>query len=370
MKIICDRSALVELLNIVSGVIVARTPKPILRCVMLAAEADGLTLAATDLEMSIRISTPRVEVEQAGQVLVPCEKLVQIVRESPESTLSLQVDDQVVHIRGQDAHFQVYGQSASDFPPVAEFSGECDFKISAGQFGKLIGQTLFAAARETSRYAMNGVLLEREGDKLAMVGTDGRRLALSRGSCTVAGQAPEDGRHTAIVPTKALGLLQRQFVDTDRQVQVRVADNMIYFATDETVLASNLVEGNFPPYKDVVPKDSDRRATLNTVVFARALRRAALLTNEESKGVQMAFDAEGLLITSRAPEMGEAEVRAEQVSYDGEPIQIGFNPQFVLDALKVVESDQVVFEMKASNKPGLLRVGSAFVYVIMPVNLQ
>ena len=370
MKVVCDRGALVESLNLVGGVVVARTPKPVLRCVKLAARDGELSLASTDLEVSVRVSTPRVEVTEAGEALIPCDKLLQIVRESVDPTLELLVEQDVAHIRGPDSHFQIYGQPVSDFPPDPEFTGEADFQINAGQFSQLITQTIFAAARETSRYAMNGVLMEREGRKLSVVATDGRRLALARGDCHDAKDADESGKRSAIIPTKALHMLQRLFVDSDQDVRVRVADNQITFATDQTVLSSNLVEGNFPPYKDVVPKDADRKATLSTEVFGRAVRRAALLTTEESKGVRIAFTNEGLTLTSRAPELGEAEVRAEIVQYDGEPVEVGFNPQFILDALKVVDCEQIVFDLKAANKPGLMRAGSNFLYVVMPVNLQ
>ena len=370
MKVICDRGALSESLSAVGGVVVARTPKPVLRCVKLSAEPGGLTLSATDLEVSLRITTPRVEVQEAGEALVPCEKISQIVRESVDPTLDIQVEQDVAHVRGPDSHFQVYGQPASDFPPVPEFTGEPDFQIDARLFKKLIGQTIFAAARETSRYAMNGVLLEREGKKLTVVATDGRRLALARGDCTSV-KGDGDGRHVAIVPTKALNMVQRLFEENDEQeVRVRIADNNILFATDQAVLASNLVEGNFPPYRDVVPAENDRKATLGTEVFARAVRRAALLTNEESKGIRLAFEADGVTLSSRAPEMGEAEIKAELVKFDGEPLQIGFNPHFVLDALKVVEAEEVTVELKAPNKPGLLRAGQNFLYVIMPVSIN
>ncbi len=370
MKVTCDRGALVESLTLVGGVVVARTPKPVLRCVKLSAQDGLLFLASTDLEVSVRVSTPRVEVTESGEALVPCDKLVQIVRESVDPTLELVVEKDVAHIRGPDSHFQIYGQAVSDFPPDPQFTGDPDFQINAGQLSQLIGKTIFAAARETSRYAMNGVLLEREGKKLTVVATDGRRLALAKGDCGSIKDSADTAKHAAIIPTKALHMLQRLFVDADQDVRVRIADNQIVFGTDQMVLSSNLVEGNFPPYKDVVPKDGDRKATLNTEIFARAVRRAALLTTEESKGVRMAFTGDGLTISSRAPDLGEAEVRADVVSYEGEPVEIGFNPQFVLDALKVVDGDEVVLDLKAANKPGLMRSGSNFLYVVMPVNLQ
>lgn len=367
MKVICDRGALVESLNLVGGVVVSRTPKPVLQCVKLSAGEDMLTLTATDLEVAVRLVTPRVEVNEVGEALIPADKLSQIVRESVDPTLTLSTEQDVAQITGRDSRFKIFGQPVADFPPVPEFTGEPDFEVSAAELHRLIAMTIFATARENSRYAINGVLVERDGNKLTLVATDGHRLAMAKGACK---GAKGEGVRSAIVPTKALNLLLRLFDDADQTVQIKLEDNQILFATDGSQLSSNLVEGNFPPYKDVIPKESDRKATLATDTLVSAVRRAALLTNEESKGVRMAFADKQLTMTSRAPEMGEAEIKVDLPDYQGEGIEIGFNPGYLLDALKVVDEPQVTFEFKAGNKPGVLRTGTNFLYVIMPVNLQ
>ncbi|MCX5661778.1 MAG: DNA polymerase III subunit beta [Planctomycetota bacterium] len=368
MKVICDRGALVEALNLISGVVVARTPKPVLACVKLVAADGTLSISATDLEVSVRISTARVEVQTPGSALILADKLSQIVRESVDPTLTLTVEQDVAEIRGQDSRYKVFGYPVADYPPVPEFTGEPHFLATAGDLHKLISQTIFATARENSRYAINGVLLERQGNKLSVVATDGRRLAMAKGTCKAV--KGDDALIAAIVPTKALNMILRVFSTPEQEVKVRLADNQIIFATDDAVLSSNLVEGSFPPYKDVIPRDGDKKATIAKDVLASAVRRAALLTNEESKGVRLAFSPQGVTLTSRAPEMGEAEVTAPLVSYVGEPIEIGFNPAFILDAMKVVDTEQVTIELKAANKPSVIRTGPDFLYVVMPVNLQ
>jgi DNA polymerase-3 subunit beta len=366
MKVICDRGSLVEALGVASGVVVSRTPKPVLTCVKLTAAKDALTLVATDLEVGIRLQTARVEVQEEGEALIPADKLSSIVRESIDPTLTLSVEQEEAHIKGADSHFKLLCMSVSDFPPVPEFKGESDFEVTAAELHRLVSRTIFATARENSRFAINGVLLEREGNKLVVVATDGHRLALARGTC----KGGKEGGRVAIVPTKALNLLLRIFTDGEQTVRVKIADNQILFATDAATLTSNLVEGNFPPYKDVIPKDGDKKATLTTDALVSAFRRAALLTNEESKGVRMCFSTTGLTLTSRAPEMGEAEISVELPSFVGDPIDIGFNPQYMLDALKVIDEDQVNLEFKAPNKPGIIKTGNNFVYVVMPVNLN
>ena len=373
MKVICDRGALADALNLVGGVVASRTPKPVLTCVKLTAadagESAGLTLMGTDMEASMRLVTQRVEVQTPGTAVLPADKLQSIVRESSDATLTIETDQDQGLITGNDSKFKIFGHPASDFPDLDQPTDNPDFTISAGDLHRLVAMTLFATARENSRYAINGVLLEREGNKLSVVATDGHRLAMAKGTCEV-GEADKKGTTTAIVPSKALNLLLRLFDDGEAPVSVKVADRKIHFATDDAVLSSVLVDGNFPPYKDVIPKDCDRKATLNTDAFISGIRRAALLTNEESKGVRMAFSPDGLTLTSRAPEMGEAEVNIELPEYSGEAIEIGFNPAYLLDALKVVDEAQVTFDFKAGNKPGVLRTGPNFLYVVMPVNLN
>jgi DNA polymerase-3 subunit beta len=368
MKVICDRAELVDLLNLAGGVILSRTPKPVLQCVKLTVHEDTLTVMATDMELAIRACTNKIEIVEPGEALIPNDKFSQIVRESVDPTITLEVDKQEAQITGADSHFKIFGYPVSDFPPIPEAKGDPDYTINSGELHRLIRQTTFATARENSRYAINGVLVERDGNKLTLVATDGRRLALAKGSCR--GGSSEGGPKSVIIPTKALTTALRLFDNDKQDVSVKITENQLLFATDTAVLSTNLVEGNFPPYRDVIPKDSDRKATMRTDVLASGVRRASLLTNEESKGVRMSFSAEGLTLSSRAPEMGEAEVKVPLENYDGEPIEMGFNPGFVSEALKVVEENEVTLELKAPNKPGVLRTGNEFLYVIMPLNLQ
>jgi len=365
MKVICDRAALAEALNLAGGVVVSRTPKPVLTCVKLSAEGGALTLAATDLEVALHRTIDQVETQEDGEALVSADKLTAIVRESSDPTLTLETEGDTTHVRGADSHYKIFGYPPSEFPPVKPFDGEADYTIGAGSLDELISKTLFATARENSRYAINGVLVEREGKHLTMVATDGRRLAFARGAAGGDGEG-----QSVIIPTKALNLIGRLLDDPGEEVRVKVTENQAVFATEAATLTTNLVEGNFPPYKDVIPKDQDRKATFATDKLASAVRRAALLTNEESKGVKLAFSAEQLVLSSRAPEMGEAEVNVPVESYTGEAVEIGFNPQFLTDVLKVVDADEVSIELKSPDKPGVIKTGPDFLYVLMPIRLN
>jgi DNA polymerase-3 subunit beta len=157
-------------------------------------------------------------------------------------------------------------------------------------------------------------------------------------------------------------------------IRIAIEENQILIGVgdgpDAAVLSSKLVEGAFPPFEDVIPKDQDKKVTFDATALSSAVRRAALLTNEESKGVRLKFADDKLTLSSRAPEMGEAEVELDVENYQGDPLEIGFNPSFITDALSVVDDNEVIIELKAPNKPGVLRTGNDFTYVLMPVNLQ
>ena len=367
MKVICNRGALLDALNVAGTVVASRTPKPVLLCVKLTADNDRLTVAATDLEVAIRYADSQVQIEQAGEALLPADKLRDIVRESVDDTLAIEITGDNAHIRGQDSHFKIFTQAVSEFPPVPDFDGEADVEIPGGALKQLIGQTSFAAARESTRYAFNGVLFVAKGKKINLVSTDGRRLAQARGDLS-SDKLSKDGAK-AIVPTKALNLLDKLIDDPEEMVAIKFRENQVIFHTPSATLTSNLVEGQFPPYEDVIPKDTDKKMTAATADFLSAIRRAALLTTEESKGVRLQFSKKGLVLTSRSPEAGEATVTFP-CKYEGADVEIGFNPNFVTDALRVVDTDEVSLELTAPNRPGLLKGGPNFLYVIMPVNLQ
>jgi DNA polymerase-3 subunit beta len=339
----------------------------VLQCVKVTAADDRLTLAATDLEVAIRFIDTQVQIDQTGETLLPADKLRDIVRESVDDTLSIEVSGDNANIRGHDSHFKIFTQKAADFPPIPDFEGEPDFELPGGHLKHLIGQTLFAAARESTRYAFNGVLLVAKAKKISLISTDGRRLAMAKGDLS-SDKLPKDGVK-AIVPAKALTLLDKLITDPEESVAVKVRENQVIFRTPSATLTSNLVEGQFPPYEDVIPKDVDKKMIASTADFLSAIRRAALLTTEESRGVRLQFNKKGLVLTSRSPESGEATVNFP-CKFEGADIEIGFNPTFVVDALRVVDSDEVSLELTAPNRPGLLKGGANFLYVIMPVSLQ
>lgn len=365
MKCICDRAALNEALSATSSVIASRTPKPILQCVRLGAEPEALVLTAYDQEVGLRYRVRQVEVQKSGETLVPGDRLMAIVRESQDETLAFETEADALHIRGADSHFQVLGQDVREFPPVPDMEGEPDFTVKIGQLRQAVERTTFAAARENTRYAINGVLWQKSGKKLQLIATDGRRLALSSASLESAG--PDDG--SAIVPLKPLNLLTRLHFDADEAVDVKLSPNQIVLRTERATISSVLVEGRFPKWEDVVPQDLDKKLTLPTIKFLSGVTRAALLASAESKGIRVHVNDKKMILSSRSAEQGEATVVLDVPDYSGGELAIGFNPEFLRDALKVCD-EEVSLELKESAKPGVLTSGTRFKYVVMPVNLS
>lgn len=364
MKCICDRQALHEALSATANVTLTRTPKPILECVRLTAKDDELTLTAYDQEVGLRYRLRQVEVQEPGETLVHCNRLVGIIRESTDETMSFESVDNLLHIRGRDSHFQVVGQDAREFPPVPDMEDGPNLTVKIGALRHAVERTLFAAARESTRYAINGVLWQKKDKRLKLVATDGRRLALSQASLEKSvGDDVE-----AIVPAKALGLLTRLHFDADETLEARITPNQIIMRTERATISSVLVEGNFPKWQDVIPSDNDKALVLNTGEFLSAVKRAALLASVESKGIALQLSGGMMELSSRSAEQGEAKVAVE-VDYNGGDLRIGFNPEFLIDALKVC-GETAKLELKDPGKPGLFSSGQDFQYVVMPVNLS
>lgn len=364
MKLALDRAELNDALVMAASIAAARTPKESLKCILMEVFSDYVLLSATDLEIGIRCSISQVQVETTGTVLVPADKFAAIVRESSDELLNIEAKDQVCHVRGADSHFQVYTQDPKDFPPVPQLEGEADFQMKVADFRRLSDWTVFAAARENTRYAINGVLWDLRDGRLTLVATDGRRLSQAFHPLENGG---ED--RSAIVPLKAMQLFGRALPDAESTIEIKITENQIFLKSPRATMSSSLLEGHFPKYEDVIPNDCNKKVEFNVPALLSAVRRSALLTNEESKGIRLAFREGKLTLSSRAPEQGESVIELP-IEYTDVDLDIGFNPVFLIDALRAAPADTMLFEFKEPNRPGVFRGGESMLYVIMPVNLS
>ena len=367
MKVKFNRAALVEALNLVTSIIPARTTKPILQCLKIEAEAEAVSICATDFELGITCAISQVDVEEAGVVVVPADRLAAIVRESVDEVISVEVAEAVCQVRGADSHFTIYGYEADQYPAVPGFEGQGQIKVNLAKLQEGVEHCLFATAKENTRYALNGVLWEAKGKSLILVGTDGRRLAKVKVTLATAADK-ELQSEKIIVPAKAMGLMDRIGGGDKDEIEIRFVENRIVMSCAGVVISSNLVEGNFPKYEDIIPTDYDKKLELNTTAVLSAVRRAALLTNEDSKGVKLSLSKNALMFSGRAPEMGDAQVEMA-VEYEGQPMEVGFNPQFLIDVLRVIKEDKFELHLSQADRPGLVKSGNNFVYIVMPVNI-
>ena len=364
MKIIINRVALQNAIAAASPAAVSRI-KPVLQCVRIAADGEKVSVAATDLEISIVVETSLVQVESSGVVLVPADKIRDIVRETSDETLALETVGETLSVKGSDSRFKVYTFPALDFPPVPDRPEKASYTVTAGQLKRGIRQALVAIDNKPTRPTYGGALASIVSGRLAMAGTDGRRMSLSYVNVN---DADKDAA-AVIIPTRALSAIDKLLTDAGELIEVAVTDNRATFSTSDWVLTTNVIEGQFPSYAEVIPKECDRKITAGTADLLSAVRRSALLTTPDSKGVRFSFSASGLVMTGSSPSSGEATIDFA-CKFEGANLDIGFNPAFFNDGLKAAETDEITFEMLAPNRPGLMKAGRDFTYVVMPVNLQ
>ena len=367
MKLYCEREALLGDCQLASAAATTRDIKPILRNLKAIAEGDKCTLMATDLELGIRLQVRSPQVQEPGEAILPANKLTSILRESTDDYLTIEADAQKCVVTGAHNEFEMPGEDPVEFPDIPVFSEKKHHELTAGALRTMIRRTVFAAARESTRYAMTGVVWELEGSQCRLVATDSKRLALATGPAKeVGGHDTKGGSH--IVPTKAMALLERNLHDDDEIVRVSLRPNEVLFQTEKATIYSRLVEGRFPPYKEILPKKANARINLKVPEFLTAVRQAAIMTDEESKRVNFHFAAGKLTLAAQGAASGRSKVETE-LDYDGTPIDIAFDPQYLVDMLKILEADAALsLDLIDGSKPALFKSGAEYQYLVMPLS--
>jgi len=365
MKLVCQTDALHNGFQMVGSVVQQRPTRPILSTVLLVAEGGKLELHATDLEIGIRLEVPGVKVEQDGRAAVAQARVASILRETVDENVTLAVDGQQLTITASDSMFRLPLEAAEEFPEIPLFDEGSSYELDRQEFVEMVSKTTFAAHRGKHRYALNGVLLVIKPKSVLMVATDGRRLAHIQRK----GKYGDDADESVIVPTKALDQVIKVLLDEDEKIHLNIRENQIVAKTKYAAVSSRLVEGHFPPYDSVVPKDCDKKLDVERERLHSAVRRAALLTSEDSSAVFLAFDKGKMVVSAAAPETGEATVELA-VEYDEAATELGFNPEFLTEFLRVLEEEKVRIEFRDASSAGLFRAGKDFLYVVMPVSRE
>lgn len=366
MKITCARGELAEGLALASGIVSQKSPKKILKDVKLIADAEqGLELQATDLEMAIRYQVHAVDVTTPGEIVVPASELQAIVREIEDGTVELESSEETVTIRYGDGYFDLMGDQVDDFPLVPTFDEKLVVELPAKDFVRMAERTVFATAREKTRYAINGVLLWMDGERVRMVGTDGRRMALIESPAETGLSEP----CSAIVPTRGIHQILKLLQGDDLRIQLNIAESQLMVRTPRAEIATRLIEGDFAPYEKVIPETTEQRVELDRDRFLSNARRSALLATPESRTVRLEFSSDLLTFKSYSSGVGQSEIRMEGIAYSGPSIEISFNPDFLVDALRVTENEVVVLEFTSGSQAAKFTLGESFIYVVMPVTV-
>ncbi|HVM32567.1 MAG TPA: DNA polymerase III subunit beta [bacterium] len=374
MKVVLNRSDLLKGISTVQSAVAAKNTMPILANVLLEARDKKLEFVATDLDMGIRCSVA-AEVVEKGSITINAKKLSDIVRELPEASVDIEIDEnQKMILVCQKSQFKVHGLPKDDFPILPEVKKEKTFKIKGSLIQEMIHKTIFAVSTDETRYVLNGVYFQVENEKLKMVATDGHRLAYIHKKLDGKG----DGKANVIIPTKTLNELSKVVSDMakgkdekeETMVEVVTTENQIKFTVEGVEIVSRLIEGQFPNYEQVIPKESDKKIEVSTAELSAGTKRVAILTSEKSNSIRYQIKPGKISISSKTPDMGEAKEEID-ANYKGEEISIAYNAKYVLDVLKNVGTDHVVVELTQPLSPGILKPkgDSDYLCVIMPMRV-
>jgi DNA polymerase-3 subunit beta len=362
-------NGLAQVLNVVGS----KATMPILSNVLIQAEKDHVSLTTTNLDLGIRVQI-KAEVKEAGAVTLPVRRLATIVRELPN--LDVAVDAAATHnvkLSSGGSTFRIMGIGKEEFPPLPEFGDEKVFALTQADLITMLQSVSYAQSTDETRYILNGVYFNFKDDKLTLVATDGRRLALVSREIPV----PAANAGSIILPAKTVAELLRMLGKgeklkisfNERRASFQIGtDKDTGGLVDSIYLYSKVVEGNYPNYQQVIPKETHQRIKLERELFKQCVHRAALVCSEKSNSIKIKLSTNLLEITAQSPDFGEAH-ESLAVAYSGAEMQVAFNPGFLLDPLGALTKDEIFFEFKDEVSPGVFKTLENFVCVIMPVRL-
>ena len=369
MKALCNREGLLAAFGMVSGVVPARSPKPILQNVKLVADAeDGSVLMATDLEVGIRHRVLGMKVEHPGATILPTARVGSILRTSDDEELELVADGDQLVIRGRHAEFKLPSEDPSLYPEVPDFAAASYHVVRAADLRKLIRRTIFATDVESTRYALGGVLVELTAESITLVGTDGRRLARMSAPAEAENHAPNP-TGSPVIPVKALKLIERNLVDDELSVHLAIQSGaaVLVRIPGQAVIYSRLVEGRFPRYQDVFPSNVEVKIPLEVGTLRLAVEQASIVTSEESRGVDFQFESGVLKLASQAADVGSSHVELP-INSDGKPVAITFDPRYLSDALRTLDDHAAITaELIDARNAAVFQTDDRYTYVVMPL---
>jgi DNA polymerase III subunit beta len=368
MKIVIPRSELLDAVNKVKTVVSAKSALPILSHILLDAKDGVVTLSATDLKVSIECSVD-CSVAEDGSLTVSAQRLSAILAELPEGEVTLALgDNNVVTLDSGKIQTKLFSMSPEEFPPIRTFDGIEPLILDQSLLRKLFAKTSFAISSDQARYNLTGLLFELNEGRLHTVATDGRRMSLFAETDGI----PDGIGLKVIIPGKMISELERLLGD-NAEVKVQIDETQAAFTFDSIRLVTALIEGTFPNYDMVIPKKHDKEALLDVAPFVEAVRRTRTMTNDKFNSVRFHLSTGVLTLKVVTPEVGE--YREEMpIEFEGEELEIAFNPDFILDVLRRIEGDKLVLQLKDPMSPGVFKPFTEapqdnYVNVIMPIRI-
>ncbi len=368
MKFTITREQLAEGIGAVNAVVPSKTTLPVLANVLLEATKDGLRLSGTDLDIAVSTMVP-ASVDTEGAITLPSRKLVELVRELPSAGIRFTIQgEQRATIECGRSKFKLLGLPREEYPAFPQVRFEAASRTTAGSLQQLVQHVAFAASTEESRPILNGVLWQLTGERMRMVATNGHRLA--KMEMPIQGGSGLTG--DLIVPPKALEQLRRLF-PADEDIEIGRSENHLGFRSATTQVYTRLIEGPYPPYEQVIPRENDKAATADKATLMAAIRRMSIVASDQTHRIRMSFGDGACRLSVTTPDLGEAQ---EEISlaYEGESLDIGFNANYLLEVLKQMPTDEVRLTFKAPERAATIEpVGwddpSSYLTLVMPLRL-
>ncbi len=364
MKIKGNKEAIKKGFHAVESVISGSNINPMLQNVKIVAKDKTLELSTTDLEVSVSYLIDSVDVIKPGEMVGPENKIASIVKEWSEDNIEIEEKGKKCIIAGKNSYFKILCSDPEEFPTIPQFVNEEYIEIDKDILIEMIKKTSFIILGDKTRFGTNGVFLDISENLIKMVANDGRRLAEVKKKI----DNPNGITRNCIIPIKGVSQMLRIISEEEDTVKLRVEEKRILVKTGNATLCSQLLEGQYPKYEEVIPSNLDKHASLNRQEFTTAIRRGSIMTTEEYKLLKFKFTSETLEIRCTSPDVGEAKT-VIPVEYSGDELEIGLNPEFVLDFLKNVNTEDIKLDMKDSGTAGVFKAGGGSTYVVMPMNL-
>ena len=364
MKVQISREHLLKGMQMIYPTIPTKSTLPILSHILLETRKDSLYMAGTDLEIGISCTVPAQIVEE-GAIAIPAKRLNDLVKELPNSPLQINTKkNQQASIECGRSLFKIMGLPKEEFPRLPQMGDQDLLVIDQTVLQAMLSLTAFAVSQDESRYILNGILFISKGGWLKLVATDGRRLAFIEKQA----MTPTKAEHQVIVPYKAITELHH-LLGGGPTVKISLKENHIAFDLGNAQIISRLIEGKFPNYEQVIPSMSAQKLSVSREALLLAAKRISLWTTQDSPSIRFDLRSEQLVLSKQTPEVGEAHEEL-QAKYTGPEFSIGFNPDYIIDVLKVLPDGEVEIELPGPDRPGVLRTKDHYTYIVLPMQLN